>query len=212
MPEHWEVRRIKTLAQAKIGLTYTPQDITESSEGTLVLRASNIRDRKIVDADNVYVRCAVPEELIVKEGDILVCSRSGSRSLIGKNSRIGPESVGSTFGAFMTILRGKSNGYLHQLLNSQLFEQQSGMFMTSTINQLTLGMINNMKVPIPPQGEQQRILAYLNGTTSQTDIIIEQARRQIELMEEYRTRLIADVVTGKLDVSDHVLKQVDSCP
>ena len=207
VPEHWEVRRIKTLAQAMIGLTYSPQEITEYPEGTLVLRASNIRDRKIVDADNVHVRCAVPKELILREGDILVCSRSGSRSLIGKNARIGPESAGSTFGAFMTILRGTNNGYLHQLLNSQLFEQQSGMFMTSTINQLTLGMINNMKVPIPPPKEQQRVLTYLHETTSQADVKISQARRQIELMEEYRTRLIADVVTGKLDVNDHVLNE-----
>ena len=200
VPEHWKIRRIKTLAKAKIGLTYSPQDISESAEGTLVLRASNIRDRKVIDADNVYVQSAVPQELILKIGDILVCSRSGSRSLIGKNARIGPESAGSTFGAFMTILRGQSNDYLHQLLNSQLFDQQSGMFMTSTINQLTLEMINNMKVPIPPPDDQQNILIHLRETTSKADLTINQTRRQIELMQEYRTRLIADVVTGKLDV------------
>ncbi len=204
VPEHWEIKRIKTLAKAKIGLTYSPQDIAESAEGTLVLRASNIRDRKIVDADNVYVQTAVPQELILKVGDILVCSRSGSRSLIGNNARIGPESAGSTFGAFMTILRGQNNDYLYQLLNSQLFDQQSGMFMTSTINQLTLGMINNMKVPIPPPDDQQEILTHLRETTSEADVTISQTRRQIELMEEYRTRLIADVVTGKLDVREAV--------
>ena len=200
VPEHWEVRRIRTLGQAVIGLTYSPQDMVDKEEGRLVLRASNISGGQIVDADNVYVRSPVPDKLILREGDILICSRSGSRNLIGKNARIANTSLGVTFGAFMTILRGPNNDYLHQVFNSKLFEYQSGAFLTSTINQLTLGILNDMKIPFPPAGEQQSILQYLNEATQTVDATIDRARRQIELMEEYRTRLIADVVTGKIDV------------
>ena len=200
VPEHWEVRRIRTLGQAIIGLTYSPQDMVDKEEGRLVLRASNISGGQIVDADNVYVRCPVPNKLILREGDILICSRSGSRNLIGKNARIANTSLEVTFGAFMTILRGPNNDYLHQVFNSKLFEYQSGAFLTSTINQLTLGMLNDMKIPFPPAGEQQSNLQYLNEATQTVDATIDRARRQIELMEEYRTRLIADVVTGKIDV------------
>ena len=200
VPGHWEVRRIRTLGQAIIGLTYSPQDMVDKEEGRLVLRASNISGGQIVDADNVYVRCPVPDKLILREGDILICSRSGSRNLIGKNARIANTSLGVTFGAFMTILRGPNNDYLHQVFNSKLFEYQSGAFLTSTINQLTLGILNDMKIPFPPAGEQQSILQYLNEATQTVDATIDRARRQIQLMEEYRTRLIADVVTGKMDV------------
>ena len=202
VPEHWEVRRIRTLGQAIIGLTYSPQDMVDKEEGRLVLRASNISGGQIVDADNVYVRCPVPDKLILREGDILICSRSGSRNLIGKNARIANTSLGVTFGAFMTILRGPNNDYLHQVFNSKLFEYQSGAFLTSTINQLTLGILNDMKIPFPPAGEQQSILQYLNEATQAVDATINRARRQIELMEEYRTRLITDVVTGKIDVRE----------
>ena len=211
VPEHWEIRRVRTLGQAIIGLTYSPQDTVDKDEGILVLRASNIFGGRIVDADNVYVRCPVPEKLFLREGDILICSRSGSRNLIGKNARIEatvsnifggrivdadnvyvrcpvPEKLflregdilicsrsgsrnligknarieatvsGATFGAFMTILRGRNNDYLHQVFNSKLFEYQSGAFLTSTINQLTLGILNDMKIPFPPTAEQSNIL------------------------------------------------------
>ena len=202
VPEHWEVRRIRTLGQATIGLTYSPQDMTDAEVGSLVLRASNISRGRVVDADNVYVRCEVPDKLFLTEGDILICSRSGSRNLIGKNARIDSESAGATFGAFMTILRGPNNDYLHQVFNSKLFEHQSGAFLTSTINQLTLGILNDMKIPFPPLEEREAILGHLKASTETLDAAIDHARRQVELMEEYRTRLIADVVTGKIDVRE----------
>ena len=53
---------------------------------------------------------------------------------------------------------------------------------------------------LPPISEQYAITNHLDTATADFDIAIARARRQIELLEEYRTRLIADVVTGKLDV------------
>ena len=65
---------------------------------------------------------------------------------------------------------------------------------------MTLQSIRDFKVIVPPLREQQTIAEQLNKMTVDTDAAIDRARRQIELMEEYRTRLIADVVTGKIDV------------
>ncbi len=53
---------------------------------------------------------------------------------------------------------------------------------------------------VPPLPEQTAIVRYLDKATADIDTIISRTRRQIELIQEYRTRLIADVVTGKLDV------------
>ena len=57
----------------------------------------------------------------------------------------------------------------------------------------------------PPLPEQVAIVEYLNRATAEIDIAVARAERQIELLNEYRTRLIADVVTGKLDVRDATL-------
>ena len=54
----------------------------------------------------------------------------------------------------------------------------------------------------PSKDEQTAIVEYLDKATADIDSAINRARRQIELLREYRTRLIADVVTGKLDVRE----------
>ena len=83
IPDDWEVRRLKGLGEQTIGLTYSPQDITDNS-GTLVLRSSNIQNGKLVldRDDNVYVSIDV-ENKILKDEDILICYRNGSRNLVG---------------------------------------------------------------------------------------------------------------------------------
>ena len=60
----------------------------------------------------------------------------------------------------------------------------------------------DIRLPVPPVSEQKKIVAVLQGTSASIDTAINRARRQIELLQEYRTRLIADVVTGKLDVRE----------
>jgi type I restriction enzyme S subunit len=54
----------------------------------------------------------------------------------------------------------------------------------------------------PPADEQQRIVETIQGESSGLDTSISRLEREIELLREYRTRLVADVVTGKLDVRE----------
>jgi type I restriction enzyme S subunit len=56
------------------------------------------------------------------------------------------------------------------------------------------------KTPIPPAGERAAILSAVKEQTFSLDMAISRLKQEIELLREYRTRLVADVVTGKLDV------------
>lgn len=201
VPKHWDVRRLKRVGEVRIGLTYLPSDVA-GPDGVLVLRASNVRDGKVVSGDNVYVSTPVPENLLVAEGDILICVRSGSRNLVGKSAVIPREFADATYGAFMTILRSELNPWLYWVLNSQLMPTVMAQFETSTINQLTQGDLRSLPIPIPSAVEQTEIVRYLQHATSSIESTIVQTRREINLLHEYRDRLIADVVTGKLDVRD----------
>lgn len=58
----------------------------------------------------------------------------------------------------------------------------------------------NIEIPVPPVAEQQAIAAETDFEASRIDALVFRHRREIQLMQEYRTRLISDVVTGKLDV------------
>lgn len=200
VPDHWEVKRLRFVGDAIIGLTYDPSEITDETEGILVLRSSNVQGGRITFEDNVYVSTAIPEKLITRVDDILICSRNGSRALIGKNAKIDFASAGVTFGAFMTIFRSDSNAFLFYVFNSMIFDYQAGSFMTSTVNQLTVGNLYGFEVPMPPTEEQSVIVEYLDVETAKLEVLIEKSRRSIELMREHRTALISAAVTGKIDV------------
>ena len=199
IPEGWELKRLKYLGSMQIGLTYSPEEIV--ADGALVLRSSNIQDGIIVHADDVFVGKEIPEKLKVEEGDILICSRNGSRSLIGKNAVITEEFSGQTFGAFMTIFRGRLNFYIKYLLNSSVFDYYVGSFLTSTINQLTTSNLGNILVPVPSTEEEMWKNAEHIETECRTiDPIIAMNNETIQKLKEYRQSLIYEAVTGKIEV------------
>ena len=119
IPETWEIKKLKYLGTARNGLTYSPDD--QVDEGILVLRSSNIREGKLEFKDNVYVNMKVPRNIILKKDDLLICSRNGSRNLIGKNALIDEKTAGQTYGAFMCVYRSKYNKFIHYILNSDIF-------------------------------------------------------------------------------------------
>ena len=66
-----------------------------------------------------------------------------------------------------------------------------------------------MYICLPPIPEQTAIAEHLDKTTTRIDAVIARTHREIELINEYRTRLIADVVTGKVDVREAAAKLPD---
>ena len=67
---------------------------------------------------------------------------------------------------------------------------------------ITKSAFLSAKLALPPLQEQTAIVEHVDKATADIDASISRTHRQIELIEEYRTRLIADVVTGKLDVRE----------
>ncbi|WP_394177409.1 restriction endonuclease subunit S [Yoonia maritima] len=202
VPAHWEVKRLKYLGNAWNGLTYSPDDVVAEGDGTLVLRSSNIQNAKLAFNDNVYVKGVIPKKACVIEGDLLICSRNGSRALIGKNAQITADLEGAAFGAFMCIFRSEMNAYLSAVLNSSLFEFQSGTFLTSTINQLTTGNLLSFEIPLPPEKERGEIVKFLGQQVAKFNELLDKAQSAITLLKERRTALISAAVTGKIDLRD----------
>ena len=199
IPAHWEVKRLKFVGDTILGLTYSPFDVVNEGEGKLVLRSSNVQNGKIAWGDNVFVQTDVPEELIVRSGDILICSRNGSRALIGKNAVITDEYAGQTFGAFMTVYRTPMHRFIHLVLNSELFTFQSGRFMTSTINQLTIYAIKDFAVPVPPADEQEQISNAVHLMLARQDRVADDVKASMGKLTEYRSALISSAVNGQVE-------------
>ena len=158
IPDSWRWTRLREIGFSRIGLTYKPQDICE--KGIPVLRSGNIQNGEIVFNNMVYVNCPVSDNLLVQKGDILICVRNGSKSLIGKNAIIKSINAGEkmSFGAFMAIFRSSLNEYIKIYLDSPLFKVMLKSTNTETINQITQSNLNQALIPIPPYIEQQRIV------------------------------------------------------
>lgn len=196
IPSHWEIVKLRYTGTFENGLTYSTGDIVED-DGILVLRSSNIQNEHITFDDCVYVN-SVPKELMVSKGDIIICSRNGSAALIGKCAII-EDDVKASFGAFMMRYRANINNKFAFYLFLSAVANYRGLFSTSTINQLTMSIINQMQVALPSDTEQKNIAAYLDRKVSQIDATIAEKEQMLEDIKAYRSAIISEAVTKGLD-------------
>ena len=191
VPNGWAEKSLLECCDLLQGLTYSPSNV--QSYGLLVLRSSNIQKGKLVFDDCVYVNCKVDEIKYVKPNDILICVRNGSSTLIGKSCVIN-KSYNATFGAFMSVLRGDSTGYLAHMFASDVVQQQIRNRSSATINQITKRDFEDIKITIPRNEEEQRAIA---ATLSNTDEYITSLEKLIAKKRAIKQGAMQELLTGK---------------
>jgi type I restriction enzyme S subunit len=167
IPSSWKWVRMGEIGYTSVGLTYSPKDI--SSDGIPVIRSSNIQNDKIYWGDLVRVSKDIPEKLILKNGDIVICARNGSHRLVGKSVQMKDMQEKVTFGAFMAYYRSICNDYVIYFINSKQFRKVLGDVNTTTINQITQNSLKEAILPLPPFREQKRIVKKLQGIMNYID-------------------------------------------
>lgn len=185
--------KLKDIGNYFIGLTYKPEDVSDT--GIIVLRSGNIQDNKICFDDVVRVDKQIPERLFVKAGDILMCSRNGSARLVGKSAVI-PETVENmTFGAFMTVFRTPVNEYLQYFFLSQAFRRQLTTGKTTTINQITISMLDNIEINMPDSATMIERCKKLHAVLN----IIDHRKRELSVLDTLvKVRFMEIIQTAEL--------------
>ena len=205
VPAHWEVMRLRYLIKRK--LTYGANAAAEYADPDWprYLRITDF-DQDGVLKSNTF-RSLPPEiarNYLVQPGDILL-ARSGAT--VGKAFLV-PEDAGEACYAGYLIRACPQNAqidphFLFAFTQSTGFTRwKNSTFILSTIQNISAEKYANLHIPCPPLSEQTQIIHCLNKETTSINAAIDRSRREIELLNEYRTRLIADVVTGKLDVHE----------
>lgn len=197
IPSHWNELRLKDIGKARNGLTYKPDDLVDEGQGTIVLRSSNIQNSALSFDDNVFVS-SFPEELSVKRNDIIICSRNGSVSLVGKCALI-EDDIEATFGAFMMRFRTNQNPKYSYYLLQATISAYKGLFGTTTVNQLTTSVFGNMLTCLPPPEEQEAIAAYLDRECEKIGQQIELLERKADAYKRLRRSIISRAVTRGLN-------------
>lgn len=156
----WKEFSLGEIGDSFIGLTYKPTD-TVPSGGIIVFRSSNIQDGCIDYKDIVRVNKKVRENLITKNGDLLICARNDSSRLIGKNALLHRTDANQTFGAFMMVFRSDKNHFVHHLLNTKRYTSQVAENLGARINQITSSDLSSFRFFFPKDDKEMTRIASL---------------------------------------------------
>lgn len=190
--EGWEHLKLNEIAEYYNGLTYKPSDVAKS--GTLVLRSSNIQNNHLYLEDNVFVSINVSDKLRVHKGDIIMCSRNGSKSLIGKVALIPKEYENFTFGTFMMIIKSNINSFLYFYFLSDNFKRQIWKGEANMINQITRYMLDEVVVDFPKDDKElQSIVEKLNNLYFKIQSLQSNYSQTITLCEDLKKSLLKDI-------------------
>lgn len=192
IPDDWDAKPLGDIGDSLIGLTYRPSEVRKY--GTLVLRSSNVQNGTLCFDDNVFVDADIPDRIMVRPGDILVCVRNGSRDLIGKSALIDERAVGMTFGAFMAVFRSEHGKLLHHVFQSGIFKKQINEHLGATINQITNKSLNSFKVPLPPTDEERTEIA---NALSDVDALLATLDQVIAKKRDLKQATMQQLLTGE---------------
>ena len=202
VPAHWKVLPLKrTFTAIDYGISDTGTD-----DGTIaVLTMGNIREGAVTVPDHGGVTSVAPE-LLLQDKDLLF-NRTNSAELVAKVGLFRSRERPITFASYLVRLRtrqGNRPEFLNLLLNDAGFLASARREAIPSLHQSNLNptRYGRLLSPLPPTREQEAIVDFVEENTSDLKAANSRANRQIELLHEFHTRLIADVVTGKLDVGE----------
>ena len=199
VPAHWEVERLKAVLQPIDRRSVT------GSETLLSLR----RDHGVVAYDEHFTRPSQSRSLVgyklVTTGQLVLNRLQANNGLIFNSNLDGLVSPDYSVFENKSPLRMQFvSDLLRTIPYRTHFRQRSTGLGTGTAGFLRLydDKFLETKVHLPPVQEQVAIIEHINQADANINAAISHARRQVDLLREYRTRLIADAVTGQIDVRD----------
>lgn len=210
IPSHWGIFRLRFIVQ-KIEQGWSPVCDNRQAEPEQwgVLKVGCVNGEKFDENENK----ALPEELNprteyeIHDGDILM-SRSNTKELVGSVAIAKePRTKLLLCDLLYRLIANESinKDYLVRLLRSSIarFQYERGSRGTSgSMQKISHETIKNLILPIPTRYEQKLICQYLNEVLSELDDTEKTVKEAINKFKEYRTVLITNAVTGKIDVRD----------
>ena len=194
VPVHWEVRRNGRLFVQRNETGFPELPILEVSLNT------GIRIRDFGNSDRKQIMAVRSEYKRAVKGDIaynMMRMWQGAVGVIPVDGLVSPAYV------VARPLKGTESRYFSALFRTNVYMAEVDKYSHGIVkdrNRLYWEDFKQMPTPYPPPDEQGCIVRYLDKTTDDIDTVVARGRQEIDLLREYRTRLITDVVTGKLDV------------
>lgn len=205
LPGSWELVQLSDVASLIRGVTYKKeQALTTVVEGHFpLLRATNITGSSLDFDGLVYVpKSCVSDDQILRDGDVVIASSSGSKEIVGKSGQFFGESWNGSFGAFCTGIRPHSEmdaryvGYYFQTpaYRKSISDSSAG----SNINNIKSSELAAQRFELPPRREQTRIVEKLEELLSDLDAGVAELKAAQKKLAQYRQSLLKAAVEGAL--------------
>jgi type I restriction enzyme S subunit len=211
-PSHWTCSKLKYIVKDIVDTEHRTIQFVELSSYKVV-RTSDVRDGVLLaeqmrsTTEEGYVewtRRGTPEA-----GDILL-----TREAPAGEACVIPDSLNACLGQRMVLLKRSEEKILSQYLVFIIYSSTTRKFIESlsqgtTVSHLNMSDIRNIPVLLPPLAEQAQILSKLKGIIQDIQKAVRLLEQEISLLNEYRTSLISEVVTGsKCVLSEEELEKV----
>jgi|ERR1039458_9591213 type I restriction enzyme S subunit len=216
VPEHWEVLPLKRLVARGTSISYgIVQPGPNVPGGIRFLQTTNIsKPQLMVDA----LQCTSPEIAAAYPRSRL----TGGEVILGIRASIGAAHVVPYELAGVNLSRGIARiatgpkieaDYLTLFLRSRAtFEFWGVAKQGTTFNEVSIETVRALPVVVPPLREQTEIVHRTRNVCEHLNRSVSSAEQEIFLLREYRTRLMTDVVTGKLDVREAAAQLPEEVP
>lgn len=204
IPKGWKIIRLKYITNSiGDGLHGTPN---YDDLGTIFfINGNNLGNRKISITEKTnrltekeYKKCGV---LKLDKRTLLMSLNGtyGTLSMYDNEPIMLSKSVG-----YINVCNKETKEYLYYFLQSPLAQSQMKISLAgTTIANLSLATVRNLKICLPSICEQQQIADYLDSKCSEIDAIIADKKRQLDILADYKKSLIYEYVTGKKEVPVH---------
>jgi type I restriction enzyme S subunit len=205
IPAHWEVRRAKQVCNAIVDCkNRTPEPV--DGGGYVVVRTTNIRQGHF-NPKGSYTTNRRNYEVWTQRGAPRFGDVFFTREAPVGEACLVPEHENLCMGQRMMYFRPDTAALDAEFLLHSIYGPVVRRYIEveangSTVGHLRLGQVSALPLLWCPIEEQKRIMAYVGRESGPLNHAISRLEREIDLLREYRTRLVADVVTGKLDVRE----------
>ena len=201
VPEHWKVLALKRVGRFAGGSGFPISAQGNVGGNILFAKVSDMNrpgnEHEIVTAANtVSSEVASTLKARVFGPGTIIFPKVGGALLTNKRRKLTRETCidNNIMGCIVT---GADLEFVFQMLR---WLDLASIAKPGPVPAISEGEVREIRIGFPPREEQMTIVSYLRRVDTVYSDATRLAKREIELLQEYRTRLIADVVTGKLDV------------
>lgn len=213
IPEHWEKHKLKYLISKPIAGAWGAEPQNDDNDITCV-RVADFSEYEI-KTDNLTIRnIEAKSEQILKPGDLLLEKSGGGEKtpvgrvvLFNQSFKAVTSNFVSKFSTKIDLVSSEYLLYIFKLINSVRWNFRSLKQTTGIQNIDTYQYMDNW-VFIPKIEEQKIIVNHIKSEFKILDETISKIEKEIALVEEYKTALIAEAVTGKIDVRGYEVPEI----